>query len=58
MMMLADMGTKPHAPRYVKLFKYWAMGQQYYPNEGTEHYDLLQMKFYEKKFHEILKLLN
>ena len=33
------------------------MGAQYLPLEGSEHFDLLQMKFYECKFHDMLRQL-
>ena len=57
LVMLADMGTKPHTPQYIKLFKYWASGEQYLPLPNSVHYDLLQMQFYEKNFAEILCLI-
>ena len=57
LVMLADMGTKPHTPQYIKLFKYWASGEQYLPTKGSLHYRLLQMQFYEKNYADILKLL-
>ena len=58
LVMLADMGTKPHSPQLQKLFKYWASGTQYLPTSDTEHYRLLQMQYYEINFADILKLLN
>ena len=54
MMMLADMGTKPHMPQYVKLFKYWATGQQFLPPQGSMHYNLLEMQYYEQIFAHII----
>ena len=57
LVMLADMGTKPHSPQYQKLFKYWASGQQYLPLPDTEHYNLLQMQYYEINYATILHLL-
>jgi hypothetical protein len=57
LVMLADMGTKPHTPQYIKLFKYWASGEQYLPTPGTDHYNLLQMNYYEKNYAEILRLM-
>ena len=54
MMMLADMGTKPHMPQYVKLFKYWATGQQFLPPQGSMHYNLLEMQYYEQNFAHII----
>ena len=55
MVMLADMGTKPHSPMNVKRFKYWATGEQYLPPSDSQHYELLQMKYYEMNFAEIIK---
>jgi hypothetical protein len=57
LVMLADMGTKPHSPQYQKLFKYWASGQQYLPPPNSEHYNLLQMQFYEINYATILQML-
>ena len=57
LVMLADMGTKPHSPQLQKLFKYWASGTQYLPDPDTEHYRLLQMEYYETNYADILKLL-
>ena len=57
MNMLADIGTKPLTPQYTKLFKYWATGEVYLPQQGSEHYQLLQMEFYETNFALILKSL-
>ena len=58
LVMLADMGTKPQIPQYVKLFKYWATGEVNLPKKGTEHYNLLQMQYYEKNFAEVLQTLS
>ena len=55
MVMLADMGTKPHMPQYVKIFKYWATGEKFLPPKGTNHYDLLEMKYYECNFTQLLR---
>ena len=57
LVMLADMGTKPHTPQYIKLFKYWSSGEQYLPPVNSKHYDLLQMEYYETNYATILKLL-
>lgn len=57
LVMLADMGTKPHSPQYVKLFKYWSTGARYLPTKGTHHYDLLQMQFYEMNYVDILHMM-
>ena len=57
LIMLADMGAKPHTLQYIKLFKYWASGEQYLPPPNSDHYDMLQMQFYEKNFAEILHLI-
>ena len=58
LVMLADMGTKPHTPQYIKLFKYWASREQYLPKPDSEHGKLLQLEFYEVNFALILKQLN
>lgn len=55
MVMLVDMGTKPHIPQYVKLFKYWVTGEQFLPPWGSLHYELLEMKYYECNFSQLLK---
>ena len=57
LVMLADMGTKPHTPQYIKLFKYWASGEQYLPPKESKHYELLEMQYYETNYATILKLL-
>ena len=57
LVMLADMGTKPHSPQYQKLFKYWASGAQNLPPKDSEHYILLEMQYYERNYADILKLL-
>ena len=56
--MLADMGTKPHMPQYIKLFKYWATGERFLPPPTSDHYKYLQMEHYECNFATILKSLN
>ena len=56
--MLADMGTKPNTPTLLKRFKYWTTGERFLPGRDHEHYDLLQMQFYEIPFHDILKMVN
>ena len=58
LVMLADMGTKPHIPQYTKLFKYWATGARYLPSADSEHYKLLQLEYYERNFVDILKALD
>ena len=58
LVMLADVGTKPHIPQHIRRFKYWATGAQYLPKPGSEHYELLEMKYYEMPFAEILKQLD
>ena len=37
LVMLADMGMKPHTPQYIKLFKYWASGAQHLPKPDSIH---------------------
>jgi hypothetical protein len=58
LVVLADMGTKPHTPQYIKLFKYWASGEQYLPTKNSLHYNLLQMEYYEKNYADILRMIN
>ena len=58
LIMLTDMGAKPHTPQYIKLFKYWASGKQYLPPKDSLHSRLLQMQFYEKNYAAIIKILN
>ena len=53
LVMLADMGTKPHSPQYVKLFKYWSTGTHHLPAKGTKHYELLQMQYYEQNYADV-----
>ena len=55
--MMADIGTKPNTPTVFKRFKYWITGERFLPKKGHEHYELLQMMFYEKEYHVILKLI-
>jgi hypothetical protein len=53
-LMLADMGTKPNSAPTLRRFKYWGMGERFYPAPGHEHYILLQMQFYEQNYVDIL----
>ena len=53
--MLADYGTKPLTAVQHKRFKYWSTGASYLPKQGDEHYDLLQMQYYECNLVEMLK---
>jgi hypothetical protein len=53
--MVADMGTKPNDPQTHCRFKLWSMGAIHLPKEGTEHFDLLQMRYYEMNYADILK---
>ena len=55
--MLADIGTKPNTPATFKRLKYWITGERFLPVQGHEHYDHLEMQFYEMDFHEILKIM-
>jgi hypothetical protein len=55
--MVADMGTKPNDPQTHRCFKLWAMGAQYLPEKGSEHYDLLQLEYYEMNYADILRAL-
>ena len=57
LVMLADMGTKPHSPQYVKLFKYWSTGARYLPTPGSDHYNLLQMQYYERNYVDVLRMI-
>ena len=56
--MAADIGTKPVTPALHKRFKYWGMGEWFLPLKNHIHYDYLQMHMYEKKYCEILKMMN
>ena len=46
--MLADLGTKPLVVALHRRFKYWACGHMFLPPEGSDHYEYLQLQFYEK----------
>ena len=52
--MIADFGTKPLVTIVHRRFKYWTSGAIFLPKEGTLHYDLLQMKYYECSFVDII----
>ena len=52
--MLADFGIKLLVPLLHKHFKYWASGQRNLPAIGSKHYDLLQMRFYEQTYLDIV----
>jgi hypothetical protein len=54
-LMLADMGTKPNDPPTHRRFKLWAMGAIHLPKEGTAHFELLMMKYYEMNYVDIWK---
>ena len=49
------MGTKVNTPKYHKFFKEWVTGTQYLPPKEHQHFDLLQMKFYEVNYANIMK---
>ena len=36
-------------------FKYWACGHMFLPPEGSDHYDYLQLQFYEQSFVTIVQ---
>ena len=55
--MLADIGTKPNTPAVFKSLKYWITGARFLPRSNHEHYQLLQMNFYEQDYHVILKMI-
>ncbi len=55
---LADIGTKPVVKFLHHRLKMWGSGAAYIPPPGHEHYILLQMHLYEKKYHEILQILS
>ena len=55
--MLADFGTKPLATLLHKRYKYWVTGAAFLPVKDTEHYNLLQMQFYECSFVDIIAAL-
>lgn len=56
--MLADFGTKPLVHAVHKKFKYWLTGAEFLPKEGSLHFKLLQMQYYETSYVDILKLMN
>ena len=53
--MLADLGTKPLVLALHRRFKYWACGHMFLPPEGSDHYDYLQLQFYEQSFVTIVQ---
>jgi hypothetical protein len=53
--MLADLGTKPLVTALHRRFKYWATGHAFLQPVGSDHYDYLQLQFYEKCFVDIVK---
>ena len=53
--MLADLGTKPLVVALHRRFKYWACGHMFLPPEGSDHYEYLQLQFYEKCLVDILR---
>ena len=55
--MLGDIGTKPNTPAVLNRFKYWITGLRFLPPKGHEHYNLLQMQFYETEFHVIQQMI-
>jgi hypothetical protein len=52
-LMLGDWGTKANVPCVHKRFKYWACGHYFLPKEGTDHFEQLDLRFYEMKFIDI-----
>lgn len=48
------MGTKPNDPQTHCQFKLWAMGAKHLPKEGTKHFDLLEMCYYEMSYANII----
>ena len=57
-LMMADMGTKPNTPAVLQRLLSWATGAQFHPPSTHVHYQLLQMKFFDMPFHEIMQLSN
>jgi hypothetical protein len=56
--MMADMGTKPNTSAILQHFLSWATGVQFHPPKSHPHYDLLQLKYYNMPFQEIMKNTN
>jgi hypothetical protein len=56
-LMLADFGTKANVPVVLKRFKYWACGHYFLPKEGTDHFDQLDLQFYEMTYIAIIAIL-
>ena len=56
--MMADMGTKPNTSAILQRFLSWATGVQFHPPKSHPHYDLLQLKYYDMPFQEIMKDTN
>ena len=55
---LADIGTKPLVKFLHNRLKLWGSGARFIPEKEHEHYKLLEMKYYEMKFQDILKEMN
>ena len=55
--MLADFGTKPLVSVLHRRFKYWLTGAMFLPPVGSEHYNLLQMQYYEVNFGKIVSMI-
>ena len=53
--MIADFGTKPLVQLLHKGFGCWVTGTDFLPPPGSLHFDLLQMKYYEMCFIDILR---
>ena len=51
----ADIGTKPLSVHLHRRLKYWLMGAQFYPAPSTEHFQLLEMQFYEINYVVIIR---
>ena len=47
---MADIGTKQLVPMVFKRQRNWLCGHRFYPPEGTAHYKLLGLQFYEKSY--------
>ena len=54
---LGDIGTKPLVRLLHKRFKYFGSGERFLPEKGSEHWNDLEMQFYEMKFSDIIKYL-
>ena len=55
---LADIGTKPLVKFLHNRLKLWGSGARFIPEKDHDHYTMLEMRYYEMKFQDILKDMN